>query len=378
MVVSTWQDPEQPGDYRFKVDWIPETGWPGIVYPTGLGFWYCEGIVGNNHMTVQIDRTGSVHDIFYPTVGVHSGMATASWAYPESTLNVKMVTEGIKIGGEMYWLDDTEHWDFEQTYVEDTNVIMTTAEHSSLPVVIRMYDFCPKGPYPRAKDGTEIEGIYLKRSFIENRGGEELDLTFYLNENLNLNGGDKYDLCRWEGYLFHFDDTYRTGETGDHPQSNYVKDRSICFGITLKADSGGPDGFGIDGDYNTVEDVQGWVSKCVTLSPYDEEVVDSIMVASFSPVSDDLTMEEDEIRPAISWFYETDIGDVQALTENYWKEWLSQGPSLRPPRTIITRSTRGLYWRWRYTGTRTLVAQWLAIPMGITHTAGPEMSSMRP
>ena len=114
-----------------------------------------EGLVGNRMMTVRVDSRGCTHDIYFPTVGLHSDVRPAEGELPRSRSHFRSIVAGLAIGRRLDWFGERLAWGAFQHYQGATNLLMTELNWRHGPIRVLATDFVAKGPcLPRTAGGT--------------------------------------------------------------------------------------------------------------------------------------------------------------------------------------------------------------------------------
>ncbi|MEM8835203.1 MAG: glycoside hydrolase family 15 protein [Planctomycetota bacterium] len=329
----------------------PDQGYPPIWT------WKEEAVVGNNYTNVMLDQNGSIYDMYYPSAGCVQGMGTKNEGYSEGPdtfppllpadnrgqMNFNQAFAGIRRNGTTYWLTNELGSDFddnEQGYVENTNVVMTSqvlrADGASISV--EQYDFSPKGiAYPLDDDGNPNRGMAVKRIILHNNSGlntEELRVYFFAD--WALNGGDNFDGTFTDptrGAMVSFDNANRlvstTGEYNPTTFPDYEKDVSVYIAAAMKTvDSvGGASGSPAQDFWSDTSSDQGlgWVGVPVTLAPQETKELNILLVGGFDDFAGATGTYDVQMENAIDWFLSNSMADVQATTEQHWRDWLETG-----------------------------------------------------
>ena len=69
-----------------------------------------EGLVGNQMMTVRVDSRGATHDVYFPTVGLHSDVRPAEGELPQSRSHFRAIVAGLAIGRRLDWFGERLAW----------------------------------------------------------------------------------------------------------------------------------------------------------------------------------------------------------------------------------------------------------------------------
>lgn len=127
------------------------------------------GIIGNSRMLGCLDQEGQLARLFWPRVD-----------YPQ---NINKVMAGVVFSqtGRPAWLNGPE-WEHSQMYVEDANILRTTARHRDLSLNVVTEDFA----HPE-KD------ILVRGLTLYNYSTEERQIRFCYYSDLGLGEGQRYN-----------------------------------------------------------------------------------------------------------------------------------------------------------------------------------------
>ncbi|OPZ94865.1 MAG: Glucoamylase precursor [Firmicutes bacterium ADurb.Bin419] len=117
--------------------------------------YFNDAIVGNSRMLVCLNQKGELERLFWPHID-----------YPQ---HVERFVTGIfdtRYKNSTSWLGE-DNWQKEQSYVEDTNILITSFKDSGRGVFVEQYDYV-----------LPQRDIFIRQYEIENIGDQELELGF--------------------------------------------------------------------------------------------------------------------------------------------------------------------------------------------------------
>ncbi|MCA9256794.1 MAG: hypothetical protein KDA33_14195 [Phycisphaerales bacterium] len=332
----------------------PSEGFPPVSH------YLEEGVVGNNYMNVMLDVNGTVYDVYYPSAGCVQGVSTKNEGYVDGPatfpallppgargqMHMNQGMAGIRLGNVTYWLSNEAGVGYEnnaQQYVDDTNVIFTTAKLKNANITIDQYDFCPKDiAFPLDDGASPNRGLYIKRYLITNNEASAQTIDFYYYADFALNGGDSFDGMFTDaarGAMIAYDNTQRlTSSSGEYNPTtfgDYDKNVSVYLGValrtsdTLGAASGTPaTDFWSD---SSADQGQGWIGSRLTIPAGAAKEVDVIYVGGFDNFAGATGTYDFQMDNAIDWFLNSDLAAAQTATENYWTNWINGGVTIDFP-----------------------------------------------
>ncbi len=349
--------------YTVKLAW-PGRGHgnanPGEGFPN-VHFWKEEAVVGNNYTNVQIDQNGTLYDMYFPSAGCVWGVGTKNEGYVDGDdtfpamlpagsrgqMHVNQALAGLRIDGMTYWLSNEagDYADHTQAYVTDTNVVHSSSRLTAggSNILVDQYDFCPKNiNFPNDNGGQPVRAIYIKRYLLTNDGSAAKTVDFYYNADFALNGGDNYDVMFADaarGALVGYDNTARntssSGEYNPLSYGDYSKNVSVYLGASLKlCDSmGSASGTPATDSWrdSSTDNAAGWVGTRVTLAPGETRELDVALVGGFDNFAGASATYDYQIAPALDWFLDASMANVQTGTENAWRAWLASGVQMDSP-----------------------------------------------
>lgn len=88
-----------------------------------------DAIIGNRKMLAALTSNGEMQKLWWPRLDIYQQLG--EW-------NFALSIEGYS---NLLWLHDRMEWDFTQSYLEDSPVVLTKAKHKSLPISWQFVDF---------------------------------------------------------------------------------------------------------------------------------------------------------------------------------------------------------------------------------------------
>ncbi len=289
-----------------------------------------EGLVGNRMMTVRVDSRGSTHDIYFPTVGLHSDVRPAEGELPQSRSHFRSIVAGLAIGRRLDWFGERLAWGAFQHYQGATNLLMTELSWRHGPIRVLATDFVAKGPcLPRTAGGTETPGQYIKRFRVINDGPEPTDAVFGLYVQAEVNGG-----IGEPGLSWHDQDRTLLAINRGHGHANrkLARDATVEFAIALD-------------DRGEVQCEPTGPNEAILLRKLDLPALGSVSVdvlvsGAFTGWRADPGTFEHWLRPALTWFRSSDLDVVEQATAQEWDGFVEPLPSLHFPKPTYAVSLR--------------------------------------
>lgn len=342
---------------------------PGEGYPP-VSFHKEEAIFGNNFCAGQLDRNGTLYDFHFPTVGGIYGVGTRNEGYVDGPdtfppglpqgwrgqMHINQAMIGIRTPGDglTHWLSNpsgVSYTNVQQSYVPTSNTILTsqTLNANGNNIGVSQVDFAPAGiNWPADQSFQPQKQIYIKRLTLTNNTANTQDVNVYWYLDPALNGGDNYDgmfVDSARSAMVAFDNTFRvvtgTGTGFSDPNeynptttSGYTKDKSLYLASAMKVNGSGGGTLSASTEFwrdSSPDNNQGWMGLKWTLSPGVPVTIDILMVGvhdDFAGATGTYTAKASNI---INWLYNTDIGLIRQITDNYWDNWLHSGTTVTTP-----------------------------------------------
>ena len=345
--------------------------WPGqgsAFFDTASGYppvwnWKEEAVVGNGNINVQLDRNGSLYDVYYPSAGCVQGVSTKNEGYVDGNdtfppglpagsrgqMNLNQAFAGLRVDGVTYWLTNQTGGDYTnvaQSYSTNTNTVVTSQRlvANGNNISVQQIDFCPKGiTFPTFDDNTTLnKGLGVKRILLTNNGASSKTINVYFYMDPALNGGDNYDAMFTDagrGIMVAYDNTGRltsaSGEYNPTTFSDYNKAVSLYLGAAMKlCSSPGSAGGTAAADFwrdTSSDNGQGWEGMKVTIAPGQTQEVDIAIIGGFDNFANAAGTYAFQMDGPATWFQNTSMASIQAATDSYWQNWLNSGVSVVTP-----------------------------------------------
>ncbi len=271
-----------------------------------------EGLVGNGMMTIRIDPRGATHDVYFPTVGMHSDVRPAEGELPQSRSHFRAIVAGLAIGRRLDWFSERLAWAAFQHYQGATNLLMTELSWRHGPIRVLATDFVAKGHcLPRTAGGTESPGQYIKRFRVINDGPEPTRAIFGVYVQAEVNGGIGEPGLSWHDQ----DRTLLAINRGHgHVNRKLARDATVEFAIALD-------------DRGEVQCEPTGPNEAILLRklelPEGESVsVDLLVSGAFTGWRGDPGTFEHWLRPALAWFRSADLDAVEQATAQEWDAFI--------------------------------------------------------
>jgi glucoamylase len=289
-----------------------------------------EGLVGNRMMTVRVDSRGSAHDVYFPTVGLHSDVRPAEGELPQSRSHFRSIVAGLAMGRRLDWFGERLAWGAFQHYQGATNLLMTELNWRHGPIRVLATDFVAKGPcLPRTAGGTETPGQYIKRYRVINDGPEPTSAVFGLFVQAEVNGGIGEPGLSWHEQ----DKTLLAINRGHgHVNRKLARDATVEFAIAL-------DGRG-DVQCEPTGPNEALLLRKLDLPVGGSVSVDVLVSGAFTGWRADPGTFEHWLRPALNWFRSSDLDTVEQATSQEWDSFIEPLPSLHFPKPAYAVSLR--------------------------------------
>jgi glucoamylase len=289
-----------------------------------------EGLVGNQMMTVRVDARGATHDIYFPTVGLHSDVRPAEGELPQSRSHFRSIIAGLAIGRRLDWFGERLAWGAFQHYQGATNLLMTELTWRHGPIRVLATDFVAKGScLPRTAGGTETPGQYVKRFRVINDGPEPSKAIFGVYVRAEVNGG-----IGEPGLSWHDEDRTLLAINRGHGHVNrkLARDATVEFAIALD-------------DRGEVQCEPTGPNEAILLRKLDLPAggsvsVDLLVSGAFTGWRGDPGTFEHWLRPALTWFRSADLDAIEQATAQEWDAFIEPLPSPHFPKPTYAVSLR--------------------------------------
>jgi glucoamylase len=252
-------------------------------------------VLGNGNLLVGLDNLGQVRDVYFERVGL------------ENHANGRVQKVGIFVDGRMYWLDDPA-WTITVTYLPETLIGRTVAEHKTIGLRVAFEDFV-----------YNETNIFVRKIIVDNLTDRDREFKIFFHNDLEVGGFTHGVTAMYyprRNCLIH----YRAmrmflfnGIVDGHPMSDF------SVGMTRYA--------GLEGTWKDAEDGK------LSANPIEHGRVDSVaafscmlrsnashegfywMVAG-SSIAEITAMNDDIQKRTPQHLYET--------TKDFWKAWVNK------------------------------------------------------
>jgi GH15 family glucan-1,4-alpha-glucosidase len=282
-----------------------------------------EGLIGNRMMTVLVDERGGTHDVYYPTVGLHSDVRPASGDQPQSRVHFRAIVGGLATGYRLDWFCERLAWDGFQHYQGATNLLVTELKWRHGPIRVVVTDFAATGPnLPRTAGGAVSPGQYIKRFRIVNEGSRPLErATFAVYVHAEINGGIGETGLSWQD----FDGTLLATNRGHgHANRKLARDSTVEFALAL--DGHGPV------QCEPVGPNEAMLLRTLDVPAGGSITVNLLVSGAFTGWRGDNGTFDHWLRPALSWFRGSDPDALEHATAQAWDEYIEPMPTPHFPR----------------------------------------------
>jgi glucoamylase len=289
-----------------------------------------EGLVGNRKMTVRVDSRGTTHDIYFPTVGLHSDVRPAEGELPQSRSHFRGIVGGLAIGRRLDWFSERLAWGAFQHYQGATNLLMTELTWRHGPIRVLATDFVAMGDrLPRTAGGTESPCQYIKRFRVVNDGTEPTDAVFGIYVQAEVNGGIGEPGLSWHDQ----DRTLLAINRGHgHVNRKLARDATVEFALAL--DDRGEVHCEPTGPNEAI------LLRKVELPAGGTVSVDLLVSAAFTGWRGDPGTFAHWLRPALIWFRSADLDVVEQATAQEWDAFIEPLPGPHFPKPTYAVSLR--------------------------------------
>ncbi len=280
-----------------------------------------EGLIGNRMMAARVDGRGSTYDVFFPSVGMVSGVRPAEGDRPHSHSHFRAIVAGLALGRRLDWFAERLGWEAFQHYQGATNLLVTELSWRRGPVRVLATDFAAMGAdLPRSNQGTESHGQYLKRYRITNHGHSPIKATFGVYVQAEVNGG-----IGETGLAWHDGERALLASNRGHGHTNrkLARDATIEFAVAL--DDRGPVACEPTGP------AEAMLLRPLELPAGETVTVDLLVSGAFTGWRGDDGTFESWLRPALEWFRRADLDAVEQATAAQWDAYVEPLPVLAAP-----------------------------------------------
>jgi GH15 family glucan-1,4-alpha-glucosidase len=289
-----------------------------------------EGLVGNRMMTVRVDARGSTHDVYFPTVGLHSDVRPAEGELPQSRSHFRAIAGGLAVGRRLDWFSERLSWEPFQHYIGATNLLMTELTWRAGPIRVLVTDFVAMGNcLPKTAGGTESPGQYIKRFRVKNDGDQPRRALFGVYIQAEVNGG-----IGEPGLSWHDGDRtlLATNRGHTHVNRKLARDATVEFAVAF--DNRG------DVHCEPTGANEAILLRWLDLPAGESVTVDLLVSGAFTGWRGDPGTFEHWLRPALEWFRSADLDQVEQTTGQEWDAYVEPLPSLHFPKPSYAVSLR--------------------------------------
>lgn len=289
-----------------------------------------EGLVGNRMMTVRVDSKGSTHDVYFPTVGLHSDVRPAQGDLPQSRSHFRAIVGGLAVGRRIDWFTERLNWEVFQHYLGATNLLRTELTWRGGPIRVLVTDFAVAGDgLPVTSGGLSSPGQYVKRFRVKNEGAEPLRALFGVYVQAEVNGGIGEPGLSWDDG----DLTLLAINRGHgHANRKLARDATVEFAVAL------------DGRGETLCEPTGpneaILLRWLDLPAGEPVTVDLLVSGAFTGWRGDPGTFEHWLKPALHWFRTTDLDQVEQATALQWDAFVEPLAGLNFPKPAYAVSLR--------------------------------------
>lgn len=289
-----------------------------------------EGLVGNRMMTARVDARGGTHDVYFPTVGLHSDVRPADGELTRSRSHFRGIVAGLAIGRRLDWFGERLAWGAFQHYQGATNLLMTELTWRNGPIRVLAIDFVAMGDcLPRTAGGTESPGQYIKRFRVVNDGAARCHAIFGVHVQAEVNGGIGEPGLSWHDQ----DRTLLAINRGHgHVNRKLARDATVEFALALddrgevQCEPTGPD--------------EAILLRKLEIPAGGSVLVDMLVSGAFTGWRGDPGTFEHWLRPALNWFRSADLDAVEQATAQEWDAFIEPLPGPHFPKPAFAVSLR--------------------------------------
>lgn len=290
-----------------------------------------EGLVGNRQMTVLVDERSGTHDIYFPTVGLHSEVRPVWGDEPRSRCHMRAIVGGLAAGYRVDWFCERDAWESFQHYQGATNLLVTELKWRDGPIRVMVTDFVATGPgLPQTSGGAASPGQYIKRYRIFNDGARPLvSATFGVLVHAEINGGVGETGLSWhdgEATLVAFNRGHA------HANRKLARDATVEFAVAF--DRRGPV------RCEPVGPSEAMLLRTVDVPAGGSVTIDVLVSGAFTGWMGDSGTFLHQLQPALAWFRAADIDAVERQTAQTWDQFVAPLPDpllARPSYAVALR-----------------------------------------
>jgi hypothetical protein len=270
------------------------------------------GLVGNRHATARIDSRSATHDVYFPSVALHSNVRPSEGDSPQSRTHFRAIVAGFAETGQIDWLGEPA-WESRQSYEPGTAVLRTVLSHRDGQLRLKVADFAVMPEqWPDLDKNNLSPGLFLKRYEVINDADHDRTLIFAVYVHAETNGGIGEPVLSWLD-----DDQALLASNAGHGHSNrkLARDATVSFVLAL-------DGSG-ETNCEPVGPIETMLTRNLFVPARGNAHVDLLIAGGFSHHQADTELFSETLRPALEWFRSGDIQNVEELTIKSWRSLLS-------------------------------------------------------
>jgi hypothetical protein len=281
-------------------------------------------------MTVRVDARGTTHDVYFPTVGLHSDVRPAEGELPQSRSHFRGIVAGLAIGRRLDWFNERLAWGAFQHYQGATNLLMTELTWRLGPIRVLATDFVAMGDrLPRTAGGTESPCQYIKRFRVINDGPERTEAVFGVYVQAEVNGG-----IGEPGLSWHDEDRTLLAINRGHGHANRKLARDATVEFALALDDRGETQCEPTGPNEAI------LLRKLELPAGGTVSVDLLVSGAFTGWRGDPGTFAHWLRPALTWFRSADLDVIEQATAQEWDSFIEPLPGPHFPKPTYAVSLR--------------------------------------
>lgn len=279
-----------------------------------------EALVGNRRTTARIDSRSVTHDIYFPSVALHSNVRPSEGDSPQSRTHFRTIAAGIAETGQIDWMEDPV-WESRQSYEPGTAVLKTVMSHRDGLLRVFVTDLAVMSdPWPESESGPLVPALYFKRFEIQNDADHDRTLIFGLFVHAEINGGIGEPSLSWLD-----EDQALLASNAGHGHSNRKLARDCTVSFIVAFDDQG------ETQYEPVSPMSTILTRRVVVPARGSTKVDVLIAGSFSNQQADSSNYDDLLKPSLKWFRETDRDSVEQSTLKSWHALIANQAKLTAP-----------------------------------------------
>ncbi|MFD3158154.1 glycoside hydrolase family 15 protein [Haloimpatiens sp. FM7330] len=244
-----------------------------------------DGIIGNSKMLLSMYNDGRISRMWWPSI--------------DFIQHVDEILDGVyvKDSDEFLWRKG-EQWKYTQEYIENTNILKSTAFNSKYQIEMESIDFC-----------TAQDDVLVKKYTIRNKNSKPLALDFMFYSNLSISDSDRYNSVYFDknnSALIHYKHEYNFSIGSCNKINGYT-----VGDAKAQVESGSLNGIEIS------QGTQGALSfELETLKPGEEKEISIFIAAGLSNEK-----SIDELNRAKN----AGVEKIYNETVDYWNEYVKKG-----------------------------------------------------